>query len=163
MATTRVLKMEGFKELEHNLRLLTKATGKNVLRRVAKGALEPMADRAAAKAPVETGRLAFSIAVGEGRTGRAKRSTTRFVSGGFRADPSKGIEMAMGPASGFGAALNYASFTEFGTIDTPAFAFMRSAWSIGRVKALRYVKDHLGMEIDKAVKKMLVKRAKAGL
>jgi HK97 gp10 family phage protein len=160
---TRVVRMEGFDQLERNLQQLKKATGKNVLRRVSKGALEPMADRAAANAPVETGRLAFSIAVSEGRTGRAKRSTTRFVGGRFRADPSTGIEMAMGPASGFGAALNYATFTEFGTIDTPAFAYMRSAWSFGAVKALRYVKDNLGLEIDKAVKKMLVKRAKAGL
>lgn len=160
---TRTVRLEGFDQLERNLEQLKKATGKNVLRRVAKGALEPMADRAAAKAPVATGRLAFSIAVSEGRTGRAKKSTTRFVNGRLLADPSKGIEMAMGPASGFGAALNYATFTEFGTIDTPAFAFMRSAWTMGAVKALRYVKDNLGNEIDKAVRKMLVKRAKLGL
>lgn len=159
----RVLQMEGFRELEHNLRLLSKATGKNVLRRVAKGALEPMADSAAAKAPHRTGRLSFSIIVSEGRTSRAKKNTTRFVGGKFVADPSKGIEMAMGPASGFGAALSYATFDEFGTIDTPAFAYMRSAWSFGGVKALRYVKVHLGQEIDKAVNKMLVKRAKLGL
>lgn len=160
---TRVLQMEGFKEFEHNLRLLSKATGKNVLRRVARGALEPMADSAAAKAPHRTGRLAFSISVSEKRTSRAKKSTTRFVGGKFLTDPSKGIEMAMGPASGFGAALNYASFDEFGTIDTPAFAFMRSAWSFGGVKALRYVTTHLGVEIDKAVSKMMVKRAKLGI
>ena len=158
-----VVKLTGFRELERALEQLPKATGKNVLRRVAKGALEPMADSAAAKAPHRTGRLSFSISVSERRTRRAKRSTTRYVKGGFRANPSTGIEIAMGPASGFGAALQYASFDEFGTVDTPAFAFMRGAWHSGSYKALKYVEANLGEAIQTAARKVAVKRAKAGL
>lgn len=161
---TKTVKLTGFKELERALSELPKATGKNVLRRIAKGALEPMADSAAAKAPERTGRLAFSIAVSEKRTRRAKRpSSTMFSKGKFKSSASTGIHMAMGPASGFGAALNYATFAEFGTIDTPAFAYMRAAWHAGAVPALEYIKANLGSEIDKAAKKLAVKRAKAGL
>lgn len=149
MPQTGLARLEGFEELERNLRLLPKATGKNVLRRVARGALEPLASDAAAKAPHRTGRLAYSITVSEKRTSRAKKSTTRFVGGRLRADPSKGIEMAMGPAAGLGT-LNYATFDEFGTVDTPAFGFMRAAWDGGAYQALEYVKLNLKIDIDKA-------------
>lgn len=151
-----IVTLEGFEEFERNLALLPKATGKNVLRRIAKGALEPMADIAAAKAPHRSGRLSFSIAVSEKRTRRAKFSGGRF-------NTATGIEIAMGPASGFGAALSYASFDEFGTVDTPAFAYMRGAWDMGAHPALEYIKMNLGAAIDKAVNKMNIKRAKLGL
>ena len=163
MAQATVVRLTGFRELERALEQLPKATGKNVLRRVAKGALEPMADMAAARAPHRTGRLSFSIAVSEKRTRRVKPSTTRYINGGFRASPSTGIDMAMGPASGFGAALTYASFDEFGTVDTPAFAYMRSAWDSGAMNALQRVQFTLGKEIEKAARKVAVKRAKLGL
>lgn len=156
-----VVKLEGFRELERALSELPKATGKNVLRRVGKGALEPMADVAAARAPHRTGRLAYSITVSEKRTPRARKpSSTRYVKGQFRASASTGIEMAMGPGSGLGT-LEYATFDEFGTVDTPAFAYMRGAWDGGAVKALDYIKDNLGKEIDKSAAKVARKRAKA--
>lgn len=147
--------LAGFRELEKALLQLPKATGQNVLRRVAKGALEPMADTAAARAPERTGRLAFSIGVSEKRTRRVKRD--------FRFDQRTGIQMAMGPMSGFGAALSYATFDEFGTVDTPAFGFMRAAWDSGAERALDYVRTNLGDEIAKSARKLAVKRAKAGL
>lgn len=134
------VKTRGFKELEKKLATLPEATGRNVLRRVAKGALEPMADDAARKAPEERGILAFSIAVSEGRTRRAKTNFQRV----------RGIQMAMGPASGFGATY-YASHVEFGTIDTPAQPYMRPAWDTGKMKALDYVQDNLAREVEKAV------------
>lgn len=148
------VKLSGFRELDRALSALPKATGKNVLRRVAKGALEPMADVAAARAPERTGKLAFSISVGEKRTRRVKQEA--------KFDTRTGIQMAMGPASGFGGALIYASFDEFGTVDTPAFGFMRAAWDTGAVPALRYVTQNLGAEIQKSVKRLTVKRARAG-
>lgn len=58
--------------------------------------------------------------------------------------------MAMGPATGVGATY-YASFDEFGTIDTPAFGYMRYAWDTGQQPALEYVQDNLWREIEKAV------------
>lgn len=149
-----VVHVAGFKEVERALNELPKATGKNVLRRVGKGALEPMADAAAAYAPSRTGKLAYSIAVSEKATPRAK-----WNKGQFRAARSTGIVMAMGPASGLGT-LEYASFDEFGTIDTPAFAYMRKAWDGGAMKALDYVKTNLGVEIDKSAQKLARKHAR---
>lgn len=134
------VKTTGFRELEKKLAKLPEATGRNVLRRVAKGALEPMADVAAQKAPEERGILSFSIVVTEGRTRRARTSFLRI----------RGIQMAMGPATGFGATY-YASHVEFGTIDTPAQPYMRPAWDTGKMKALDYVQDNLWREVEKAV------------
>lgn len=147
--------LEGFRELERALSELPKATGKNVLRRVAKGALEPMADVAAARAPEDTGKLSFSISVSEKATARAT-----WNKGKFRSAPSTGITMAMGPAR-FGGVLNYAAFAEFGTIDTPAFAFMRAAWDGGAMKALDYIKTNLRIEIEKSAAKLARKAARA--
>ena len=148
---TVIVKTSGFRELEKVLaEQLPKATARNVLRRVAKGALEPMADDAARRAPERTGKLAYSIAVSEGRTRRAKTSFLRL----------HGVQMAMGPASGFGAVLSYASFDEFGTVDTPAFGFMRSAWDTGQMKALDYVQDNLWREVERSVAKRARKLGK---
>lgn len=143
------VKLSGFRELERKLADLPKATGRNVLRRVARGALEPMADAAAAKAPERTGKLAYSISVSEKRTRRAARYSLRRING---------VQMAMGPGIGVGATY-YASFDEFGTIDTPAFGYMRYAWDTGQLPALEYVKDNLWREIDRAVGRIAKKAA----
>lgn len=148
------VQLAGFRQLDKALAELPKATGKNVLRRVAKGALEPMADAAAARAPERTGRLAFSIGVSEKRTRRVKRD--------LKWDTRTGIAMAMGPMSGFGAALSYASFDEFGTVDTPAFGFMRGAWDSGSMRALDFVKNNFGEAIANSARKLAVKRARVG-
>lgn len=145
-----VVKTRGFKDLERKLANdLPKATARNVLRRVAKGALEPMADSAAQKAPERTGKLAYSITVSEGRTRRAKTDWNR----------SRGVQMAMGPSSGLGT-LNYATFDEFGTIDTPAFGFMRAAWDSGSFKALDYVQDNLWRAVETAIGRVQKKQAR---
>lgn len=146
--------LEGFRELERALMDLPKATGKNVLKRIAKGALEPMADAAAARAPDRTGKLAFSISVSDRRTRRASRQVPK-----MRSD--EGVQMFMGPASGT-RALQYAAFDEFGTVDTPAFGFMRTAWDGGAMPALEYIKANLADEIAKAAARVAKRRARAG-
>lgn len=148
------VRLEGFRELDLALANLSKATAKNTLRRIARGALEPMADNASAKAPHRSGRLAYSITVSEKRTARA-----RWQNGKFKSSASTGIVMAMGPASGLGT-LNYATFDEFGTVDTPAFGFMRAAWDAGAYQAMEYVKMNLSIEIDKAALRYARKIAK---
>lgn len=145
------VKLEGFAELDKALAELPNATAKNVLRRVASGALEPMANTAAALAPHRSGRLAYSISVSEQRTRRANWQ---------RRAVTNGIVMAMGPAGGLGA-LNYASFDEFGTVDTPAFGFMRAAWDSGANEALDYIKLNLSIEIEKSALRYARKLAKA--
>lgn len=155
------VKLEGFRELDRALSELPKATAKNVLRRVGRAALEPMANMAAAKAPEESGALAFSIAVSEKRTPRARTSTAKFVAPGvFRSDRKSSVEIAMGPAGGMGA-LWYATFQEFGTVNMAAQPYMRPAWDAGAQRVLDSVKGDLKAEIDKAATRLAVKRAKA--
>lgn len=150
---TRVVDLEGFRELESALhRLPAMATQRNVLRRVARGALEPMADDAQQRAPRDRGNLSVSIAVSEQRTRRAKRN--------FRFDRKTGVEMAMGPSGGTGA-LYYATHVEFGTVDTAPQPYMRPAWDGGADEALEYVKDNFWREIDRAAKRVARKGAKA--
>ena len=145
------VRLEGFRELERALNELPKSTGKNVLRRVSKGALQPMAEKARGLAPKDKGDLAASIQVSERRTRRVARIN--------RFDKNTGIQMAMGPVSGKGV-LNYATFAEFGTIDTPATPFMRPSWDGGKDNALDYVKANLGSEIEKAAKRLAKKAAR---
>lgn len=145
--------LSGFQGLELALhRLPGQATQRNVLRRTARGALEPMADDASGKAPVDEGKLAFSIAVSERRTRRVPRA--------MRFDRRNGLEMAMGPAGGLGV-LQYATHVEFGTVDTPPQPYMRTAWDGGKDRALEYVKTHLWIEIHNAAKRVAAKGARS--
>lgn len=144
------VELKGFRELDRILSEdLPKATAKRILRKIAKDALEPMADVAAAKAPEDKGLLAFSVAVSEQRTRRVKKEQRSKSS----------IEVAMGPASGLGT-LYYATHTEFGTIDTRPQPYMRPAWDGGKGRALDYVKDNLGDVIRKAAARHAKKTAK---
>lgn len=147
MKTT--VKLEGFKELDQALSKLPEATGRRTLRTIAKGALEPMADDAASRAPRDEGLLAFSITVSERRTRRAKTGYSK----------RQGVQMAMGPASGVGT-LSYASFVEFGTVDTAAQPYMRPAWDAGAERTLQYVKDNLNTAIEKAASRLAKRQAK---
>lgn len=146
------VKVRGFRELDRALSELPKATAKSVVRKVAKAALEPMADQAASKAPEDKGLLAFSIGVSEKRTRRVRKEQK-----GKKAS----FEMAMGPATGVGT-LYYATHVEFGTVDTPPQPFMRPAWDGGKAQALETVKDGLAREIDKAAKRVARRAARAG-
>ena len=145
------VRLEGFRELEAALKELPTSTGRNVLRRVAKGALAPMADKARGMAPVDGGELRESIKVSEKRTKRVVREN--------RFDRNTGLAMAMGPVSGKGV-LNYATFVEFGTSDTRARPFMRPAFEGGKHEALQYIKSNLGKEITKAAARLAKKAAK---
>jgi hypothetical protein len=146
------VKVAGFKGVDQALAQLPKATGKNVLRRVGRPPMEEMANVAAQKAPERTGRLAFSISVSEKRTRRAQT--------GFKS--SSGLQLAMGPAGGFGGTLEYASFDEFGTVDTPAFGYMRYAWDTRAQPTLDYLEQNLWAEIERAAQRISNKRARVG-
>lgn len=161
----KLVKLTGFRDLEKALASLPQATAKAVLRKVAKRALEPMRAAAAAAAPVSEqpytrgsfargtlrtvlpGRLKRSIVVSTKRTRRVRKAR----------GPINGLEMAMGPSGGTGA-LSYATFTEFGTDDTPPQPFMRPAWDGHADGALDIIRADLGREID-AASKRAAKRA----
>lgn len=143
------VKVSGLKEIDKALGDLPNAVGKRVLRKVGADVLEPMASKARMLSPDRTGKLDLSITVSEKRTRRAKTN--------FRA--RQGIQLAMGP-SGPGGALMYASFVEFGTVDTPAFGYMRGAWDAHAATSLDNIKDQLWAEINKAVGRQARRAAK---
>lgn len=141
-------KLEGLEQTVANLTDLPKATGRNVLRRTLTQALEPVAAQAAQSAPHRSGRLAFSIAVSSQLTRRQRR--------GAKVNE---VEMHVGPAGGTGA-LNYASFAEFGTSDTPVHPFMRPAWDAKKAATLEFIKRRLGEEIERAAARLARKTAR---
>lgn len=141
-------RLEGLEQTVANLNELPKATGRNVLRRVLKKNAEPVADLAAQLAPSRTGRLSYSISVSFTLTRRHRR------------DKVNEAEVYIGPASGLGT-LNYASFDEFGTIDTPAFAFMRGAWSAKQDETLSGITSDLKTEVERAAARNARKLARA--
>jgi HK97 gp10 family phage protein len=153
--------LSGFRELDRALSELPKATARNVLRRVGKAALQPMADAAAAKAPVDEGNLRISVVVSEKRTRRAGGGTKAgFVAGkGFRRDPKTSVDLAMGPGSGLGV-LPYATFAEFGRQNQAADPFMRPAFDAGAQGVIDRIGESLGQEIDKAAKRLAKRAAK---
>lgn len=134
-------KLEGLEQTVANLSDLPKATGRNVLRRVLRKNAEPVADTAARIAPHRTGRLSYSIAVSTQLTRRHKGAKINEV------------EVYIGPAAGLGT-LNYASFDEFGTSDTPAFAFMRGAWYAHQNRVLTGITLDLKTEVEKAAARL---------
>jgi len=68
--------------------------------------------------------------------------------------------MAMGPAGPFHGVLYYATWAEFGTVDTPPHPYMRPAWDSGAEPALEYIKAELGNEIERAAQRLARKAAR---
>lgn len=166
------VRIEGLRELEKALADLPKATGKNVLRRVLKGAAAPIEQGVEARAPELTGHLVSVVNMGFGLTRRQKRLAGKGVSflgyagngmKRFRQDASTGVEIHIGPATD---AVNRRSpdpaglMNEFGNRHMAAAPFMRPAWDAGKMKALDHIKDELGTEIKKAATRLARKRVK---
>lgn len=129
--------MEGLEQTVSNLSELSKATSRNVIRRALRKNAEPVADLAARLAPHRSGRLAYSISVSSTLTRRHK------------GEKVSEVEVYIGPAGGLGA-LYYASFDEFGTIDTPAFAFMRTTWFNMQTRTFEGIRRDLAVEVEKS-------------
>ncbi|MGE0178985.1 MAG: HK97-gp10 family putative phage morphogenesis protein [Sphingomonas sp.] len=145
------VRLTGWRELDRALGELKQATARRILRREAQDALEPIAAAASAMAPRDEGRLAFSIVVSERGTRRADWKV--------RGDPSTFI-MAVGPGSGIGV-LPYASFVEFGTVDTPAQPYMRPAWEAHKGAALASLIQGLRTRITAAANRQARQSARA--
>ncbi len=141
------VKVDGLAELQTALRQLPDTTAKNVLRRVAKQVLEPIAQSAAQKAPVDDGVLRSAIHVGS-KLSRKQKSRHRKMG-------VDDVEMFAGSAP-----LPQAHLQEFGTIHSPAQPFMRPAWDTGKEAMLNQIKDLLWFEIEKAAARAARKAAK---
>ncbi len=148
MKTT--VKIEGLRELDAALGELPRATGKNVLRRVARTALQPFADDMTARAPVDDGHLRDSIGVGTKLT-RRQASLHRKM---FRDDRAS-VEMFAGAGG-----LPQATQQEFGNEQHPPQPFARPAWDGNQRGILETIKTEISTEIDKAAKRLARKAAR---
>ena len=140
-------KIEGLAQLDEALGDLRKATAKAVLRRVGKAALEPMADAAERLAPVLTGQLRDSITTGQ-------KLAKRQASLAKKDPPEDFITVFMGPNN------PAAVPQEFGTFDQKAQPFMRPAFEAEAEATIMRVRDLMGPEIDKTVKRAAARALK---
>ncbi len=141
------VKLEGLEDTLRNMEDLSKATGRNAMRRALLAAGEPVADLASRLAPEARGILAFSIVVSTQLTRRHKSE---------QRNRESEVEVYVGPAGGQGA-LYYASHQEFGTVVSPAQPYMRPAWEATKGQSLamiiRGVKDQVGQAQARAARR----------
>jgi HK97 gp10 family phage protein len=128
----------------------SKATQKNVLRRVLLKAAAPIDETASNMAPVETGKLQVSVITGTKLTGRQRSSA-------YKAGRLGVMEVHVGTAMSRGL------FQEFGTYKMPASPFMRPAFDMRKGEAEQIIATELWVEIRKAADRAARKRTKAGL
>ena len=139
--TRTTVRIEGLREVDAALGELGKATGRNVMRRVAVKRLQPIADAMRAKAPVDQSDLRDSITV---TTKRPKRH--RKVSE---------VEAYAGPGRHPQAHLQ-----EFGTVNHGPQPFARPAWDQGKGELLPGMADDFWEEISKAAARQAKKTAR---
>lgn len=146
--------LSGFRELDDTFYDLGKTLGKGVLRRVAKSALEPMAEVARGAVRERTGFLKRTIIVG---TRLAKSQRTKPARDGktFRQEAQDGITMYMGPGQ------DPAAITEeFGKYNQAASPFMRPAFDAQAIPTIDRVAKGLWPEINKTAARRARKLAK---
>lgn len=151
MANRVRARVEGLAELSAGLAELPKATSRNVMRRVGRAALEPMAETARQNAPVDNNDLRESIAVSTKAAGHARRTGRK----------RNEVEVYMGPGGRGGAkAPPQGVLQEFGTRNHGPQPFMRPAWDAGKDDLLQAVADGLAPEIEKAAQRIARKQAR---
>jgi len=169
----RTVKIEGLRELERTLATLSKATGRNVLKRALKKGAEPLADDMRAAAPVLTGTLRRSIAASARkphghkspgkqafadamRAGADRKAAGAAAREANRANPVSFAEAFAGPGRDPAAIQQ-----EFGNRRHGPQAFVRPAWDSGKDDALDRVVEAITTELGKAVARAERKARKA--
>lgn len=142
-AMTVQVDVKGLKELEQALMELPRSTAKGTVRRAAKKALQPMADKAASIAPDDpaTGSedLHRSIEVSHRTTWKAQKAGRDEV------------KMFMGPNPKKMKRYASALVNEFGSFKMSAQPYMRPAWDAEAMPTLDRLKDALWAEVKKSV------------
>ncbi len=141
----QTFRVEGLSDLEDALSELSKATGKNVLKRALTNAGEPIAEDAARHARRRSGKLEGSYGVSTKLSRRQKSIHTK----------ESAVEVFAGPG-----ALVQAITEEFGTSQQAPHPTMRPAWDGNKMSALNSVKDGIAAEIDKAAQRAARKAAR---
>ena len=155
----------GFRALDQALAELPKATARNVLHRTLRKAGQPIADEASRLAPVDSGKLAQTIAVSTRlknkvgnaeyhaamRDGLGKAAAVSAMRDARRSAKGSFAEMFVGPAKGV---LRYAHLVEFGTVKMSPQPFMRPAWDAKQREAFDIIRRELGNEIIMAARRL---------
>ena len=141
MANGVTVKVDGLREVDAALGQVGKATGRNVMRRVAVARLQPIAEDMRDKAPVDQSDLRDSIIV---TTKNPKRNRKRSQ-----------VEAHAGPGRHPQAHLQ-----EFGTQHHGPQPFVRPAWDAGKDELLEGIADDLWTEIEKAAARQARKAAR---
>lgn len=141
MARRFTVKVEGLREVDAALGQLGKATGRNVMRRVAVARLEPMAEEMRRLVPIDSGDLKDGIAVTTKRPKRSRKSSE--------------VEAYAGPGRHPQAHLR-----EFGGDGSPPEPYVRPAWDSGKGELLDGIADDLWSEIQKAAARQARKAAR---
>ncbi|PIL19509.1 hypothetical protein P775_14240 [Puniceibacterium antarcticum] len=145
------MRLEGFAELEAELRKLSKGTGKGALRRALRKSAQPLADKMEAGAPKDEGELRDSIGVSTKLSARQRKLHRKAVR-----DDKASVEMFVGAGP-----LPQAHLTEFGTSNQAPQPFARPAWDSDQQDMLNRLKAELWAEIEKTVKRAEARAARA--
>ena len=138
---SRTVKIEGLREVNDALGQLPKATGRNVMRRVAIAQLQPIAEDMRAHAPVHVADLKDSITVTTKRPRRHKKVSE--------------VEAYAGPGQ-----QPQAHLQEFGTVNHGPQPFTRPAWDRGKDDLLPGLAAAFWDEINKAAARLAKKTAR---
>ena len=138
-------KIKGLRALERGLMEMSRATGKNVLKRALIEAGEPIAAAARRRAPHLSGYLKASIDTGTKLTKRQRRLHRK----------QSAVEVYVGAGG-----LPQAHLQEFGSGRHGAQPFLRPAWDGGRMQALNSIKAALARQIEKAAARIARKKAR---
>lgn len=167
MARLVTVSIDGLRELDQALGQLTKATARNVVKRVLVKAGAPIAEAASHMAPKDTGELSSSVVVSskvQNSVGKAEYAEA--MRQGLGKDAAlKALRGARRSAKGkdsFGVVLVGPTqaktkkdaikriVQEFGSVNQPGQPYMRPAWDQNKDKALDIITGELGGEIQKA-------------
>lgn len=168
----KTVTIDGLRDLERSLATLTKATGRNVLKRALKKAGEPLADDMETKAPAHSGRLKRSIAASTKKPSGHKSPEKQAFADAMRAgadrkaaaaaarevrrdNPGNFAEAFVGPGRDPAAIQQ-----EFGNVRHGPQAFVRPAWDTGKDAALERVVREITGQLDKAIARAAAKAAR---
>ncbi len=156
--------VEGFTELLANLKQLSRATERNVLKRAASKAMQPTLEVARSYAPVKTGRLRASVhlTVGFDDPGYRSRARAAFAATGSARGVrrTKGGGFVLAQVRAGGEAAPYGSLIELGTVRITAHPFLRPAFDEKHAEMLALLKESLTVEIRKALTRKARRLAK---
>jgi HK97 gp10 family phage protein len=171
---TVTVKLSGFKELHSALNKLPRAAAKTTATRALTRAAQPLADRAAALAPVETGELKSSIIVSTKLVNQLGKKEFHEVmkSGGTKKEAGAAMRAARAGQEGQWLSVVYMGPSkakskkdgikrmaqEFGTVNHAPQPYMRPAWEAGKSQALEDIKRELAREIMATARRVIASK-----